>query len=218
MSGWIDDYMGNKFYLNNRVHRITGLTPRQVSSWTEKGLVIPARPAKKAGTMRWYNYLNLLEFALAKVLLDRVGVQFYTAKSILDGLREDGEINIWASDYNGYCIRFAHKLKSIKNEELGGFSVAFRAGDPQRLGGTVDFQRDLKRNLPENYEGTLFLFLLGEAEGLHEDIRIISPWDETETLQKLKSAPLFPEKWIGKIVIDMGEIKRLVDSGIKTLP
>ncbi|MBW2340206.1 MAG: MerR family transcriptional regulator [Deltaproteobacteria bacterium] len=54
--------MDDNLFSNKEVSRVTGLSPRQVLSWTEKGLVKPKKPAKKAGTRRGYDYVNLLEW------------------------------------------------------------------------------------------------------------------------------------------------------------
>jgi DNA-binding transcriptional MerR regulator len=81
-------YTGKLFY-NRNVSEIIGISPRQVISWTEKGLVEPEEPAKKAGMMRGYSYLNLLEFSLSKILLDVLHLQFYEVRNTLDWVRRN---------------------------------------------------------------------------------------------------------------------------------
>jgi hypothetical protein len=79
--------------INSEVAEIVGLTQRQVLSWTEKGLVDPERPAMKAGERRGYSYSNIIEFGLAKYLLDVAYFQFHTAWIILKKIKEAGIID-----------------------------------------------------------------------------------------------------------------------------
>ena len=90
--------MNTRLYQNREVSQILRLTPRQVISWTEKGLVEPKKPAKKAGTSRGYNYENLVELCLAKHLTDVVGLQFHHIWVILKELREEGMLNEIVAD------------------------------------------------------------------------------------------------------------------------
>ncbi len=113
--------MDDRLFLNNEVSKITGLTKRQVLSWTEKGLILPKEPARKAGKMRGYSYENLLEFGLAKHLIDIIGLQFYSVNKILEEIREDGDFKAWAKDYFKYSLSYSYKIKNQKKEELVGF-------------------------------------------------------------------------------------------------
>lgn len=106
--------MDTRLFINKEVSDIVGLSPRQVLSWTEKGLVEPERPAKKAGERRGYNYYNLLEFGLAKYLLDIACLQFHTASVILRELKEDGAIKEIKRD--GQCGVLFYVFTNEKSE------------------------------------------------------------------------------------------------------
>ena len=178
------------------VTTIAGVSLRQVLNWAEKGLIKPKKPAKKAGTRRGYDYLNLLEFGLARYLLDIIGVQFYTAKTILEELREDGEIHFWAANYAKYALSFSRKIKNKEKDELVGSHLR-TVVDPQGLD-----------------RGTLY-YILVENELTIETIRIISPWDLTHTLKAFDYEGL--ENIIesnGMIVVNMGKIKQEINSKI----
>lgn len=207
-------------YLNNEVSKIVGLRSRQVISWTEKGLVEPERPARKAGTMRGYSYTNLLEFGLAKYLIDVIGLQFYTTKTILRELREDGEIEMWASDYHQYRLSFARKVRHEKEDEPSGIVVMFRENDPRGLGGTVDFERDLlyKDEKQKKPKGTLY-YIFTKEKATIETIRIISPYDLTATLKVFRDSEETEDILSGKgmVVVNLGKIKEEVESGVRAL-
>ena len=122
--------MNAKLYINKEVSFIVDLTPRQVLSWTEKGLVDPERPARKAGERRGYNYNNLLEFGLAKYLLNIASLQFHTAWVILRELKEDGTI------------------KKIKRDKQGGtLFYIFTSEETDRI--RIISTKDLKTTLKE---------------------------------------------------------------------
>jgi DNA-binding transcriptional MerR regulator len=95
--------MDDKVFLNNDVSKIVNITPRQVLSWTDKGLVVPFREAAGAGSRRQYNYLNLLEFSLCDVLfLKGNGIQ--KIKNVLNHLRAGRVIERWALNFKEYFI------------------------------------------------------------------------------------------------------------------
>ncbi|MEW6666228.1 MAG: MerR family transcriptional regulator [Thermodesulfobacteriota bacterium] len=217
--------MDERLYLNNEVARIVGLTPRQVLSWTDKGLVVPAREARKAGTMRGYSYANLLEFALAKTLIDKIGLQVFSAKSILADLREDGMIYLWCSDYSAYVVSFAMKMKTLGNENYGGFSLTFKEPDfPDQVGGTFDWTKDIEKVRTRDlgpHKGTLFYISVSpEGKAAKENLRIITPWDVIESMKRMtRRAELLdevddPSKWFGLTIVNLGGIKTEIDNNI----
>ena len=212
--------MDGKLYLNNEVSKITGLSQRQIISWTEKGLVHPERPALKAGTMRGYSYKNLLELGLVKYLTDVIGVQFFTAKTILDDLRSDGEIEIWASNYSAYRLSFSDTTIDQNNNELISAKVAFREKCPTGIGGTLE---SIPKNFPKikAEDGTLYYIFSDEEseKGYKTTIRIISPWKLSETMEAFNYQgnleSIVNSK--GMIIVNMGKIKREIDAGIEKL-
>ncbi|MBN2467970.1 MAG: MerR family transcriptional regulator [Deltaproteobacteria bacterium] len=206
--------MENKLFLNNEVSKIVGLTSRQIISWTEKGLVMPEKPAKKAGSRRGYSYVNLLEFGLAKYLLDVIGLQFYTAKAILDALRDDDEITNWARNYSQYCLSFETKIMDKNGDELCGGHLRVRENDPEGLGGTAGFVYDGPKAKEES--GTLYYIITG-LDPHKETIRIISPWDVRKAPDAfIRSGGI--EDIVtsrGMIVINLGKIKHEIDIQIR---
>ena len=217
----IDVIMNDRLFLNKEVSVIVGLTQRQILSWTERGLIEPEKPAKKAGSRRGYNYINLLEFGLAKYLLDVIGLQSYTTKQILAQLREDGDIAVWASNYSSYCISFNRRIENEKKEDLSSLHMAFRVNDPDGLGGTMDFNSDVKRVKDKKskvYSGTLYYIFTnyGKEKLYKETIRIVSPWDigfthkafDYEELKDIITSR-------GMIIVNLGQIKEEIDKGLK---
>jgi DNA-binding transcriptional MerR regulator len=212
--------MNSKLFLNNEVSKITCLSQRQVISWTEKGLIKPERPAMKAGTMRGYSYKNLLELGLVKYLMDVIGVQFFTAKTILEDLRADGTIEVWASNYSAYLLSFADKITDKNNKIISDSDIKFADRDPRGIGGTVE---SIPKNLPKPKaeDGTLYYIFsdFGSEKGYKTVIRIISPWKLSQTIEAFKHQGNYEEiiNSNGMIIVNMGKIKREIDKGIESL-
>lgn len=106
-----------KTYFNKQVSQIVGITQRQVLDWSEKGLVIAYHEATSSGTKREYDYVNLLEFGLCKMLFEmRTG--FREAKKIICSLRDERALREWAEDFqNWYGKLFRQEL--LKYERAG---------------------------------------------------------------------------------------------------
>lgn len=211
--------MEDKLYLNNEVSKIVGVTQRQILSWTEKGLVHPEMPAKKAGARRGYSYKNLLEFGLAKYLLDVIGLQFYSAKKILDDFREDGDFKCWASNYFNFLISIARKYRYSKDDDSSGSHIRFRLNDPRGRGGTVDVidNSDEKLPTPEKQDGTLY-YIFTKLDFPKESIKIVNPWDITRILEAFEYEGL--EDILshrGIIIVNLRAIKEEIDEGIKRI-
>jgi len=210
--------MLDDLFLNKHVSKIVGITQRQVLNWTEKGLIKPEKPARKAGTRRGYNYKNLLEFGLAKYLLNVIGVQFFTALTILNELREDGEIEVWASNYAKYRLSFSTKIKSGKDELLSSYG-AIRENDPLGRGGIISSDENIFKEIrpPEKHDGIMYYIFFGDGK-TKETTRILSPWDISQTKEVFSYEGLDEIiKTDGMIVVNMGKIKEEIDRGIKSL-
>jgi DNA-binding transcriptional MerR regulator len=209
--------MKQKSFFHKDVARLVGLSPRQVLSWTERGLVVPKKPARKAGVKREYSYVNLLEFGLARVLLDVIGVQFFTAKTILEELREDGSFDLWASDYDGYWFGFYRKVQAADGDKLVEWNGKMREGD--FTGGTVDLEADAqKRMTPKKQSGTLY-HIVTERDSKLETIRIVSPWDLGRTLEvfEFEGEESLREaiESSGMISVNLSRVKREIDERLE---
>jgi len=153
-----------------------------------------------------------LELGLAKYLLDIVGVQFYTAKTLIDELREDGEVELWAINPQ-YCLSVNYKMKYNKKDEGSGYHIRTRVDDRKGLGGTVGFIYEAEK--PKKRPGTLY-YILREEKGRIESIRIISPWDIRKTMEAFQQDEIKDIiGFKGMIVVNLGEIKTEIDSRIE---
>lgn len=209
--------MTERLFLNSEVSKIMSISPRQIISMTEKGLVHPERPSNKTGVMRGYNYINLLEFGIIKYLTDVICLQFFTIKTIMDDLRQDGEIEIWASNYASYKISFHTSIKDKQGNELAGSNMIFHDHNPKGIGGTLE---NIPKNISEkiNQEGTLYYIFtnFGEEKDYRETLRIITPWNMLKTTEIFKyydDQNVVESK--AMIVINLGNIKNTVNKGIK---
>lgn len=76
-----------QIYSHKEVVEITGLTPRQVISWSEKGVIEAYIETIGIGRKRGYNYYNLIEFGIASAMY-QMGIGFRAVKRFLDDVRK----------------------------------------------------------------------------------------------------------------------------------
>ncbi len=153
-------------FLNNDVARIVGITQRQVLSWSEKGLVNPHMEATGAGTKRNYDYINLLEFGLCKVLFS-MGTGVQTIKKILSELRQEKVIRDWAENFSAYYKMVFeenkdHYLRIKKDFEL--------VNDPKKDAFSALIGKIIAKgpDKPEVPKGILLYFFNEKAEGIND--------------------------------------------------
>lgn len=192
--------MNKKIFLNNDVSRIVGITQRQVLGWSEKGLVIPHLEATGAGNKRNYDYANLLEFGLCRVLF-LVGMGIQTIKKILGELRRVNVIRAWSDDFSAYYQERFETLRdhylSIKNTFDNPINEttekAIIEGPPPK---------------PKDPEGVLLYYFNNEGE----QVKII-PWDmnyvvNLSIIEETLSQSVF------FIAVDLGKIKKGIDKNL----
>jgi DNA-binding transcriptional MerR regulator len=192
--------MRNKIFLNRQVSEIIGITPRQVLSWTEKGLVIPFKESTGAGTKRGYDYTNLLEFGLCKVLFF-MGIGFRAIKKLTGHLRIHGSIEEWAKDFPHYRIRSFERSKQSLRQLV--------KEDPENRTWHLKLKEieesSIDSYVPQKPTGVLVYFLGDEVE----DVFIIT-WDMDVVLNLSMIKQGFLESY-GGILIDLGRIKETID-------
>lgn len=108
--------------INKEVALITGLSQRQVISWSEKGIVrVENEIQVKAGRHRQYSFNDLIIFMVAKKLSD-FGFEFQYMKYIIEShrkelLREQKEVRLSTAtnDANPLLeLRIIVNLRAIK--------------------------------------------------------------------------------------------------------
>lgn len=93
----------SELLLNNQAAKATGLTPRQVQSWTDKGLIKPKREASGGGSKRGYDFLNLVELSICKKLFDS-GHGIQAVKAYISATRDHNTLANWINDPKEYCL------------------------------------------------------------------------------------------------------------------
>lgn len=107
----------NSLYLNKEAARIADVTPRQLQSWSDKGVVVPQREAQGGGSKRGYDYINLLEIRICKVLINDMSQGIQLVKRILNGLREEqNALRRWAEDPKTYFTQEWERLGRVYKE------------------------------------------------------------------------------------------------------
>lgn len=197
--------MENDIFLNKQVSEIIEITPRQVLSWTEKGLIVPFKESMGAGTKRGYDYINLLEFGLCKKLFV-LGFGFRAVKKIINDLRNRGLIKDWAYDFIDYH-RKEHKrhkdyIDEVKKKER-------LKGNIDRVKILEDFEAKFvpKPYRPDTPVGILAYFVSGN---MGKYLEIIT-WDMPYVLNLNIIKQAFENSDCG-LLIDIGKIKRKVDN------
>lgn len=88
-------------FLNAIAARLTDATPRQIITWTERGIIIPLKDSSGTGISREYNYENLLEISLCK-RLSEAGLTLHKIGVILRELRNSRFISKWATNFHNW--------------------------------------------------------------------------------------------------------------------
>jgi DNA-binding transcriptional MerR regulator len=76
-------------YTKSQVSKITGLTPRQVTFYTEEGLVHPLNMGAGPGIPRLYSKEDVQDLVLTRLLV-KYGTRLDTIKTLLDKLKSMG--------------------------------------------------------------------------------------------------------------------------------
>lgn len=191
--------MEDETFLNKQVAELVELTGRQVLSWTEKGLIVPFKESPGVGIKRLYDQPNILEFALAKILLE-MGLGFRTTKKIIGELRRQDIIKSWAMDFLEY-----HKDQLERSK--GDIRKAIDA--LKKEGRSVTYLEEIYIRLKEPFKsekpvGTL-IYYFGNNERV-----VVIPWDINDVLNLNMI-----KEWLagnqGFILVDMGRIKEWID-------
>lgn len=193
-----------EIYSNKQVAEILGLTPRQVLSWTEKGLINAFVEPTGYGTRRGYNYTNLLEFGLCKVFFF-TGFGFRVVKNIFNELNQRKVIHAWATNFKEYHDEILKNNLSILNEMIK--KGEYKDGDGLEI--LKHIKKCMEKWHPDKTEGVLVYSL--DKQGL-QDVFII-PWN----IESLINLGMFKETLTDAIfysLIDLGKIKKEIDSKI----
>jgi DNA-binding transcriptional MerR regulator len=198
--------MDDRIFLNNDVSKIVNITPRQVLSWTDKGLIVPFREAGGAGTKRGYNYINLLEFLLCDVLFMK-GVGIQKIKNLLNELRISRSMEQWARNFKDY-------YENIFEQNKEAFQVAINSEvDAEKRKELTELYNKAfsKLSLPDENIGILLICFMKESDEV-----FIVPMDMCNALNLVSVKEMFI-KSIAVDVVDMGKIKTHVDGKIQNI-
>ena len=94
--------MYQELFLNKKAAELAGVTPRQLQSWSDKGLILPKREAKGGGSKRGYDEINLYEIRLCKILIEDMNQGIQLVKGIIGDLRKEDSLERWARDPREY--------------------------------------------------------------------------------------------------------------------
>jgi hypothetical protein len=208
--------MKKDLYGNKDIRIILGIPERRVINLADKGVVQPFVNSAGAGSQRRYNYVNLLEFALAEDFFS-FGLGIHLVRKILNELRQGGHLRDWAENWYKYYgevaakhVKWLKKMHHDHPEEFPHFkSVVLRDGkDLGLLNPSVE--KIIERLRPQKPVGLLVCKF--KKEGLFE-LKVI-PWDRENFL-----ATLFLGEYAYSnarlLIINLGEIKMDVDRKIE---
>ena len=203
--------MDNQIYLNKQVSEIVIITQRQVLSWTEKGLVIPHKESTGAGTKRGYDYVNLLEFGLCKILFS-MGTGFRGVKKIIADLREMDVLRSWSKNFQDYYeavakqYRLAYMRWITKNP---GMIEKIKKDETMKSFFNQFEKIMLTPHKPDHPIGVLIYFFTEDGK---PNVHII-PW-EMDYVANLSLIKEELGKSMGSIFIDIGKIKEAIDKNL----
>lgn len=210
--------MEKELYLNNEVSSIVGITPRQVQSWTDKGVVKPFKEAAGGGSKRGYDDINCIELKLCDTFLAN-GQGIQSVKTILKSIRENDLLRQWIENPSVYFNRLQRNLIEIIRP---------------RLDYIPDIDHDTVKELEESFFNMLlgdptkpyaeqsatliYFFSIDTGRTFQKGFSIILPGVEFDTTHLTISAcsylymllTLYP----GAIIISLGEIRKAIDKAI----
>lgn len=111
------------------VHRIAGITYRQLDYWARTGLVVPSiRDAGGSGTQRLYSFRDILLLRVVKCFLE-VGISLQQIRLAIDHLRARGveeltELTLVSDGYSVYEVTSANELFDLTKGGQGMFMIS----------------------------------------------------------------------------------------------
>lgn len=201
--------MKQKLYLNKQVSEIIKITPRQVQHWTDKGVISPAKEALRGGTKRGYNYLNLIEFGLARSLYDK-GQGIQSIKKILWIVRDRRVIEDWVDDHLTY----------FRNVWITGGPFAFGSLklDEPNNSKLKEIEKSLNRMLayaPKKITGVLIYFFSGVFNGHPCILPMVKLYENQEVIKEGSHFIYsFLTQYEAALLINIGRIKNDIDKAL----
>ena len=210
--------MNRKLCLNNEVSEIVKITPRQVQSWTDKGLVKPFREASGGGSKRGYDYINKIELYICKTLLNN-GQGIQSVKTILNSLREKDMLRQWIESPSVYFTKLQQNLSEIIRNRIDYVQNM----DIETVEELEDsffnmFLGDPTATYAEQPATLIYFFSIDMGKVLQKGFSIILPGVELDTTHLTTRACSYLyvllTSYPGAIVVNISEIRRAIDKAI----
>lgn len=198
--------MDNRIFSNNEAARITGTTPRQVLSWTERGMIIPVRETSGTGVKRGYNYINLLEIYLCNVLIRR-HFNFQKIKEIFSWMRNSKQISDWATNFENWHFEAVKKQIDHFNRLLDEAKKT-NSSEVNVLEPILEMVSKMNPAPPDEPTGVLIIFY----DGYNETFALL-PYNVADAMKYLtnkKDADSIQNLVIID-VINLGKVKSIID-------
>ena len=116
------------------VHKLVGITYRQLDYWARTGLVTPSvRAADGSGTQRLYSFTDVVELRIIKRLLD-AGVSLRQIRDAIGYLREESggkplsDITLMSDGNRIYACHSNEEVVDVLSARAGGVRHRRRAG------------------------------------------------------------------------------------------
>jgi DNA-binding transcriptional MerR regulator len=172
----------------------------------ERGLIAPSVEAAGQGSKRSYDYSALLEFALCKELFG-MGFGIQAVRKLLNDLRDDGNLRLWAENWDSYYEKIAEDFTRWYRTAHDDYPARPSFSDPNRPPGL--FTKELADKIkPDRDVGVLFYCWRGE-----EVVREVVPLDLITAVEMV-----FPYRDIYQssklIIVDLGSLKSKIDHQI----
>jgi len=201
--------MDNRIFSNNEAARITETTPRQVLSWTERGMIIPYRETSGTGIKRGYSYVNLLEIYLCDILIKR-HFNFQKIKEILSWLRTSGHMVDWATNFEKWHSE-AVKKQIDHFQGLLDNAKKTKSSEVTVLEPLLEITKKMKPTPPKESTGVLIISYMDQREECS-----LLPYSINDAM---KNFVHYYSKKLNNIwmfdVVNLGKIKSVVDEKLK---
>src|SRR5262249_60386066 len=117
-------------FTSAQVVRLTGITPRQLQWWDERGIVVP----KREGRRRLYSAEDITEIAVI-CALRRKGFPLQKVRRIMKFLQRELGRRLAEAVSNGSDYHLRSEERRVGKEGEGGRAVEGKKGGGQAIGG-----------------------------------------------------------------------------------
>lgn len=208
-----DGFMRKEYCLNKKAAEITGARPRQIQAWSDKRIIKPKKGGKGLGHKRGYDVVNLYEIRLVKTMMEQMSQPVHLIKDILDGLRENDMLRLWATNQKEYFEKAFERMVPNYKE------THFRDDKDQARWEHVfsHFHKFFIKSplLTKQANGVLYSFFGSEIKQKYWILPVIYSITDYEATIAMEILHFYSRIYDQALFVNLGKIKDYIDRKIE---